>query len=439
MAFLGALAVAEGLISLGFPVAGLALHGGVLFLLLLLSSFTDDRDWRSFLLGLSLAPLIRLLSLSLPLRHFPQEYWYALIGAPLFLATLFVYKLAGFRFQILAGKARRLLWQLLVGLSGIALGYMEYRILRPGPLVGALNLRLAWLPALVLLVFTGLLEELIFRGALQQGALRNFGRPGLVYAAGVFTILHFGYRSALDLLFVFLVAMFFGWVVWRTGSILGVSLSHGVANIVLYLVLPFLFTQSPAAVPAPGPLGAPVRFPAAASWAFAAPSPSLQVPASIPPGPAALPVRLGGALPSPAFPFGEINCKDYCRTSITLNRTIRAKVIKRGRMAIFSACPRDCQCRSNASTVSSFETSRASSTRTAINASELAAGERVRIVTVEVVTVDTMTDDLTGGLSAVLSFDYSSPAGPSQQEPRRKNKIQPVPFLSTVLTPFFRL
>jgi membrane protease YdiL (CAAX protease family) len=36
------------------------------------------------------------------------------------------------------------------------------------------------------------------------------------------------------------VGLFFGWVVQRTRSLLGVTLSHGLTNIVLFLVMPYL-------------------------------------------------------------------------------------------------------------------------------------------------------------------------------------------------------
>jgi len=41
-------------------------------------------------------------------------------------------------------------------------------------------------------------------------------------------------------LFVFAVAMFFAWAVKRTGSLLGVTLAHGITNIMLFVVIPFL-------------------------------------------------------------------------------------------------------------------------------------------------------------------------------------------------------
>jgi membrane protease YdiL (CAAX protease family) len=50
-----------------------------------------------------------------------------------------------------------------------------------------------------------------------------------------------GFLSWLDVIFVFLVALFFGGVVKKTGSLLGVTLSHGITNIMLFLIAPFFF------------------------------------------------------------------------------------------------------------------------------------------------------------------------------------------------------
>jgi NADH-quinone oxidoreductase subunit N len=56
----------------------------------------------------------------------------------------------------------------------------------------------------------------------------------------IFAALHIGYRSVVDVLFVLGVALFLGWVVYRTGSLLGATIAHGLTNIVLFLVMPFL-------------------------------------------------------------------------------------------------------------------------------------------------------------------------------------------------------
>ena len=39
---------------------------------------------------------------------------------------------------------------------------------------------------------------------------------------------------------VIIVGAFFGWVSQKTGSLLGVTLAHGITNVLLYLVVPFL-------------------------------------------------------------------------------------------------------------------------------------------------------------------------------------------------------
>jgi len=94
---------------------------------------------------------------------------------------------------------------------------------------------------LILLLGTGFVEEFIFRGVLQRSAVEAFGGWGVIYVSLLFAILHIGFLSWIDVVFVFVIALFFGWVVKKTGSLLGVTLSHGITNIVLYLVVPFFF------------------------------------------------------------------------------------------------------------------------------------------------------------------------------------------------------
>jgi membrane protease YdiL (CAAX protease family) len=68
-----------------------------------------------------------------------------------------------------------------------------------------------------------------------------FGGWGIIYVSYIFAILHIGFLSWIDVVFVFGVALFFGWVVKKTGSLLGVTLSHGITNIILFIVAQFYF------------------------------------------------------------------------------------------------------------------------------------------------------------------------------------------------------
>lgn len=240
LAYLIPLTLAEITTTFSEPWVGLALHGLILLVLLLHSSLWARNPLRRFLLALALAPLIRLLSLSLPLPSFPFIYWYMVVGVPLFLAAFAAARVGRVNGKMMGITGRGLLLQFLVAFTGVGLGYIEYLILRPDPLIPELRLYQIFMPALILLIFTGLLEEIIFRGLMQYAAIRVYGRSGLFYVAGIFAVLHIGYRSILDLIFVFIVALYFAWITHRSGSIFGVTLAHGVTNIALYLILPFI-------------------------------------------------------------------------------------------------------------------------------------------------------------------------------------------------------
>ncbi len=139
----------------------------------------------------------------------------------------------------LVGGAVRL--QALVATAGFLFGLVEYFILSPEPLIDALAWQNILVPAIILLVATGLTEELVFRGVMQRASTEVLGSWGLVFVAAVFTLLQIGHESVLHMLFVFPVALFFVWTARRTGSILGVSLSHGLTNVGLFLIFPFVF------------------------------------------------------------------------------------------------------------------------------------------------------------------------------------------------------
>ncbi len=244
LAYLAALTLAEAVTTLAIPQIGLIMHGSILVILILHATLSAQRGLQRFLMTLTLAPLIRLMSLTIPLLSFPLIYWYSLIGGPLLLAGFLVLRMTGYKATHVGLNMRAFPWQLVVGLTGLVFGYIEYKILGPTPLVEALTWQQILLPALILLIFTGFLEEFIFRGLIQRGAAGTIGRYSLVYVAVLFAVLHLGYHSLWDLIFVFAVAMFFGLVVIRTGSLFGVTISHGLTNIMLYLIIPFLMNAS---------------------------------------------------------------------------------------------------------------------------------------------------------------------------------------------------
>lgn len=238
--YLALLTLAEVVTTLAEPRLGMILHGILLLLLLINISLSTDGERAAFLVCLTLAPLIRLTSLSMPLPTFPFIYWYAIVGFPLLLAAFFAQRMARLTPVMVGLSTRRPFLQVLIALTGIGLGAMEYLILTPEPLVQEFTWQSVLVPALILLIFTGFLEEFIFRGVMQYTSLTNFGWQGMVYVSLVFAVLHIGYASWLDVIFVFSVAILFALIAQLTHSIVGVTVAHGLTNIGLFLIFPFL-------------------------------------------------------------------------------------------------------------------------------------------------------------------------------------------------------
>jgi len=230
------------------PVWGIVCHAIVLVTVVMHSALASDYRYRHLVLSLALVPLVRIISLGMPLVNIPQILWYPIIYAPLLVAAIAVVRILGLRAREVGFNFGSLPVQLAVGLSGVLFGVLEYLILAPEPLVVELTWQEVWLPALIFLMCTGFVEEFIFRGVLQRTAVEVFGWRGIIYVSLLFASAHLihywevGLTGILiDIAFVFIIALFFGWVVKKTGSLFGVTLAHGITNILLYLVVPFFF------------------------------------------------------------------------------------------------------------------------------------------------------------------------------------------------------
>jgi len=219
------------------PGFGVFSHLVVLTALLIHSSLAASTSARLILLPLALGPLTRILSLAMPLNLLQPISSFPLVYIPLFLAAVVVMRNLGLKRSEVGIVRGKLLFQIPIAVMGIGLGLVEFGILRPPPLAGPLGTGIV-LPALILIATTGFVEELVFRGVLQHALLKELGRRGVIYAAIVFAVLHIGYLSVADVVFVFAVSILFAWARQRTGSLIGVSISHGLTNTGLYLVFP---------------------------------------------------------------------------------------------------------------------------------------------------------------------------------------------------------
>lgn len=243
------IAAAEFVTAAVQPTVGLLMHGALLVGLFLGAMVARRPEHQHLALALVLAPLIRLLSVGLPLARLAQLAWYPAVGLPLLAAVWLIVRQIGLRREELGLRQGDLPIELALMAGGFTLGTVEYTILQPELPFSAMNAWIFVLAALCLLIFTGFSEELIFRGLLQRLALPALGRSGLIYVSLLFGVLHIGHLSVVDVAFVTLVAVLFAHIARLQGSIVGVTLAHGLTNLTLFVIMPFLNRDRPDLIP----------------------------------------------------------------------------------------------------------------------------------------------------------------------------------------------
>jgi membrane protease YdiL (CAAX protease family) len=158
----------------GRPVLGIMCYIIVMVALFVHSALARHTDYHRLLLSLLLVPLIRIISLSTPLAKIPQIWWYPIIYAPLLVAALQVIRLLGYHRREIGFQLERLPIQLVIALSGFVFGVLEYFILTQEAEATGPVLQENWLlSAFLLLVTTGFVEELIFRGVLPARSIAS--------------------------------------------------------------------------------------------------------------------------------------------------------------------------------------------------------------------------------------------------------------------------
>ena len=92
-----------------------------------------------------------------------------------------------------------------------------------------------------MLVFVGVGEELLFRGLIQTDLTKAFGwKWGLIGATFIFMVMHLTWRSVPELGFTFIAGLLLGYIYYRTRSLVAPIVMHGVGNVTLVAVMPYL-------------------------------------------------------------------------------------------------------------------------------------------------------------------------------------------------------
>lgn len=239
LGYQAAMAVAE-IIGLFAGVLPTGIIHAVLFLILLNHyRRIATQPHASILMGLALISLLRLLSLVFVFPDISPLLWYALSAVPLVVAVGLFIRQQGWQVARLGRIQGAWLPQLLFGAVGIPLSVIAYFVIRPVEPqgFGAVQYLIA---GIGIFLTAGCLEEIIFRGILQQAATKLYGRAGIWWCNTLFTVMYVGFRSLEALLFFHIVGLIFAWWAERSGTVWGVMLAHGVMMVGALVVVPLL-------------------------------------------------------------------------------------------------------------------------------------------------------------------------------------------------------
>ncbi len=193
--------------------------------------------------SLVLLPLYILFTSSLPWFFIDQLYLipavYSLVTG---LALVHAYRKRIDLRPLFLVPRRRVLQSLWLGLAlGIPLGAVEYFIITPTPAFPSFGLGNLLRDLVYMVFFVGLGEELLFRGLIQRDLSRLLGwKPGLVLTGVTFGIMHLTWRSVPEVFFTTGAGLVFGYVYHRTGNLVAPVLIHGIGNVTLISVMPYL-------------------------------------------------------------------------------------------------------------------------------------------------------------------------------------------------------
>jgi membrane protease YdiL (CAAX protease family) len=233
------IAIAELLIFFGHLQAAVTIHAINLIALVLSAAYIENKEYPV----LMLLPLFRLLNLAMPVFFNLTLYSFPLVYAPMFLPMYLIIKNGSFSRAELGLTLHGIYYYIPLGIAvGMLVGYGEYLVLHPQVLTPSVGVQGLLELSVIMILFVGLVEEFVFRSALQTVASEKLGQiKGLVVASMLFGFMHGGYHLTSEILFTAAAGLVFGIMFLKTASLPLIALAHGVTNISLFLIVPIYF------------------------------------------------------------------------------------------------------------------------------------------------------------------------------------------------------
>lgn len=228
--------ISETLFNFQFP--NLALAGHIITLIVCtLGPLHWEVDLPVFQ-AFTLLPVFRLVNLGMPIFFESPIYGFILIYLPMIPAVLLI---ANYNDSVdLRFGVRKAIFLLPIGIVlALALGWAEHALTFPEPMIPTLTPLQIGLLGGVMITQVAFVEELIFRGILQNTLIGRFGSlRGILLAAILFAMMYSVQFSSTFFGFAFIAGLVYGVLYYKLESLTFVILIHGIANILLFAIFP---------------------------------------------------------------------------------------------------------------------------------------------------------------------------------------------------------
>ena len=240
-----AIVVGELFIFSGNMTAGVVVHI-INLQAIIVSMFIKSKETdrvvldKQILQSLLLLLQLRIINVAMPFFFTMTLYWYPLIYSPLFISIYLILRHQNVSFDEIGVNANDLYFYFHLAVPiALGLAWIEYQIIHPDYLIPDTRVTNLITLAIIMFIFVGLVEELIFRSILQTRLQQSMGTwKGLLAASILFGIMHSGYGLVHEIIFTTIAGLLIGYAYQKTGSLPFITAIHGMINIFLFGLLP---------------------------------------------------------------------------------------------------------------------------------------------------------------------------------------------------------
>lgn len=236
------IALPESLIYSEHTQTALLLYAVLLVALSSISIFVKEQEIRNICQVLLLFPILRLTNFSVP--FFPESplLFFVFVYSPILIPLTIVVIRQQFTYEQLGLNFKNVGYYLPISiLIGFVLGYGESLLIQTTSLIPDLSFINILKLIVVMVLFVGIIEELIFRSILQTRLEEIFGtRSGLVLSSLVFGFMNSGYGTSYEILYASFAGFIIGYLFYKTRSLPFIALTHGFINVFSFGILPLM-------------------------------------------------------------------------------------------------------------------------------------------------------------------------------------------------------